>query len=265
MFGISAWNSRCSCRCGRSGATGAATHVKPLRERTKPSARPWPAYGPRAGRGRAEFRTNAGSYMFFRAVCVRKACIIACFFCGVFAHSVQFISHSARIGRQHRLESAPSGNEETGDEWSRRPVPKVAEVAASPEGPDDEAVRNWPSARAKRDSRHVQPGRCVIGKNYKAPRDRHRERLTSASPEAKISEEVRIQGGAVQCCCRFGALLNERLEFRHAQAKMHCDMAPPRCHVAHRAPSFLRLDGHHGIHILKPKETLPCLPIVFPA
>ena len=117
--------------------------------------------------------------MFFRAVCVRKLCRIACFFCGFSAHSVQFISHSVRIGRrQHRLDSAPSGNRETGDEWSRVPAPKVVEVAASPEGLDDEAVRNWSGAQAKRDSWHAQPGWHAIGRNYKAPGDRYRERLT---------------------------------------------------------------------------------------
>ena len=116
--------------------------------------------------------------MFFRAVSVRELCRIACLFCGFLTHSVQIISHSARIGRQHRLVLAPSGNRETGDEWSRVPAPKVVEVAASPEGLDDEAVRNWPSAQAKRDSQHVQPGWHAIGRNYKALGDRYRERLT---------------------------------------------------------------------------------------
>ena len=197
-------------------------------------------------------------------MCVRSWESSVLFSC-LSALSVQSTPLSARIGRQHRLDSAPSGIEETGDEWLRRPVPKVAEVAVSPEGPDDEAVRNWPNARAKRDSRHVQPGWHAIGKNCKAPSDRHRERLTSASPEAKISEEVRIQGGAVQCDCRFCTLLKERLECRHAPTEMHFDKAPPRCRLAHGASSFMKLDCHHDIHVLNPKEILPCLPIVFPA
>lgn len=129
-----------------------------------------PGRGPRTGRGRAELRTNGGSYTLFRAVCVRELCRIACFFCGFLTHSVQFISHSARIGRrQHRLDLAPSGNGETGDERSRVPAPKVVEVAVSPEGLDDEAVLNWPSAQAKSDSQHAQPGWYAIGRNYKAP------------------------------------------------------------------------------------------------
>ena len=78
----------------------------------------------------------------------------------------------------HRLDSALSGNRETGDEWSRVPAPKVVEVAASPEGLDDEAVRNWPSAQAKPDSQHVLLGWHAIGRNCKAPGDRFRERLT---------------------------------------------------------------------------------------
>ena len=74
-----------------------------------------------------------------------------------------------------------------------------------------------------------------------------------------------MQGGANHCCCRFCALLKERPECRHAQAEMHFDTAPPRCHLAHGVSSFTKLDCHHDIHVLNPKEILPCLPTVFPA
>ena len=144
-------------------------------------------------------------------------------------------------------------------------MPKAVEVAASPEGLDDEAVRNWPSAQAKRDSRHAQPDWNAIGRNYKAPGDRYRERLTQRQFCVQVSEEVQIQGGAVQCCCRFCALLEERLECRHAPTEMRFDMAPSRCHLLLGASSLMKLDCHHDIHVLKPKEILPCLPIVFPA
>ena len=36
-------------------------------------------------------------------------------------------------------------------------------------------------------------------------------------------------------------------------------------HLARGASSFMKLDCHHDIRVLKPKEKLPCLPIVFPS